>query len=257
MLVLRWIRIAVAALCLGVAAHAARADETHIAVAANFTAAAKEIAAAFGKETGHEAVLIFGSTGKLYAQIANNAPFDAFLAADVARPEKAEKEGLGVAGSRFTYAVGQIVLFSADPALVDAQGTVLKTGTFEKIAIANPKTAPYGAASIEAMKALGVYDRLEPRIVKGDSISQTLQFVTTRNAALGFVALSQVIADDTGSKWVVPTDLYTPIRQDAVLLTRGADNAAAKAFLAFLKSETALAIIAKYGYGASRMAAAD
>ncbi len=225
------------------------ADETRIAVAANFTTAATEIAAAFNEATGHDAVLIFGSTGKLYAQIANGAPFDAFLAADDARPAKAIDEGLAVDGSRFTYAIGQIVLYSADPGMVDDKGDVLKTGTFGKIAIANPVTAPYGAAAVEAMKALGVYASLEPKLVQGDNISQTLQFIATRNAALGFIALSQVIADTAGSQWIVPTDLYTPIRQDAVLLVKGANNPAATAFLDFLNSDAARAIIASYGYG--------
>jgi molybdate transport system substrate-binding protein len=230
-------------------ASTAWAEEARIAVAANFTAAAKEIATAFGAQTGHEAELIFASTGKLYTQIANGAPFDVFLAADTARPEKAEAEGLAVPGTRFTYAVGQIVLFSADPTLVDSNGEVLKTGDFAKLANANPKTAPYGAAGVEAMTALGIYELLAPRIVTGDNVSQTLQFITTQNAALGFVALSQVIDDESGSKWMVPADLYTPIRQDAVLLNPGANNEAATEFLAFLKSEAARDIIAGYGYG--------
>lgn len=232
------------------AAAVVRADETNVAVAANFTTAAKEIAAAFAADSGHKAVLSFGSTGKLYTQIANGAPFQVFLAADTARPEKAEAKGLAVPGTRFAYATGKIVLFSADPALVDGGGNVLgEPDAYEKLAIANPKTAPYGAAAVAAMTKLGIFAKVKDRIVQGDSIAQTYQFVVTGNAQLGFVALSQVINNDTGSKWVVPGDLYAPIRQDAVLLKTGADSAAAKAFLDYLKGHKARAIIRSYGYG--------
>lgn len=228
----------------------AHAAETNVAVAANFTAAAKEIASAFHDATGHDAILSFGSSGKLYTQMANGAPFQVFLSADAERPEKAEKDGLAVEGTRFTYAVGKIVLVSTDPKLVDDKGEVLKKpGSFTKLAIANPETAPYGAAAIEAMKALGVYDAIAPKIVQGDSIAQTYQFVVTGNAQLGFAALSQIVGEDSYSKWVVPSDLYTPIKQDAVLLKTGADSEAAKAFIEFLKGDKAKAIIEKYGYG--------
>lgn len=228
----------------------ASAGETTIAVAANFTAAAKTIARAFETETGHKAVLAFGSTGKLYAQIANGAPFAALLAADQARPERAEAEGLAVAGSRFTYAKGKIVLYSADAMTVDRAGRVLSAPeTFAKIAIANPKTAPYGAAAVQAMTQMGVYDGLQDKIVQGDSIAQTHQFVMTQNAQLGFIAYAQVIHAESGSMWVVPEGLYSPIRQDAVLLKAGATSEPALAFLAFLKGDTARAIIASYGYG--------
>ncbi|WP_143815003.1 molybdate ABC transporter substrate-binding protein [Magnetofaba australis] len=230
-------------------AQAAQADKTHIAVAANFTAAAKEIAAAFEQESGHQAVVSFGSTGKLYVQIAHGAPYEVFLAADTARPLKAEKEGLAVVGSRFTYASGRIALFSANAELVDDQGAVLKQDdAFARLAIANPKTAPYGAAAVQAMTKLGVYGAIAPKLVRGDNIAQTFQFVSTGNAQLGFVALSQVIARPGGSHWVVPADLYAPIKQDAVLLKRGQSNAAAQAFVTFLKGETARAIIEKFGY---------
>ncbi len=232
------------------AAADARADRTHIAVAANFTTAAKRIAAAFAADTGHEAVLSFGSTGKLYAQIANGAPFQAFLAADAGRPRKAEAEGLAVPGTRFTYATGKIVLYSTDPALVDRDGTVIgNSDAFARLAIANPKTAPYGVAAVEAMTRLGVHDRVRGQIVRGDNIAQTYQFVATGNAQLGFVALSQVIGEDTGSRWVVPGDLHAPIRQDAVLLRAGADSAAARAFLDYLAGAKARAIIERHGYG--------
>jgi molybdate transport system substrate-binding protein len=234
------------------AAPRAHAGETLVAVAANFTAAAQEIGAAFTEATGHDVRFSFGSTGKLYAQISHGAPFDAFLAADAARPEKAEAEGLAVPGSRFTYALGRIVLFSADPDLVDKAGAVLKDPeAFDKLAIANPVTAPYGAAAVEALTALAVHDAITPKLVQGDSIAQTLQFVTTGNAQLGFVALSQVAGHDDGSRWLVPQDLYAPIRQDAVLLTPGTDNAAALAFLDFLRGPNAAAVMDRYGYGQS------
>lgn len=233
---------------LAVLATPAIADQTNVAVAANFTDAANEIAAAFKAETGHEAVLSFGSTGQLYTQITQDAPFEVFLAADAERPAKALEDGLGVEGTDFTYAIGKIVLWSADADLVKGEDT-LKSDGFEKIAIANPETAPYGAAAVEAMKALGVHDALQPRIVQGNNIAQTYQFVETGNAELGFVALSQVAGSEAGSRWVVPADLYAPIEQDAVLLKKGADSVAAKAFLEFLKGPTAAAVIEKYGYG--------
>lgn len=230
---------------------AALSAETKIAVAANFTAAAKDIAKAFEAKTGHKAVLAFGSTGKLYTQIANGAPFEAFLAADQKRPQKAETEGLAVAGSRFTYAKGKIVLFSVDAKLIDDAGKVLgKPGAFAKLAITNPKTAPYGAAAVEAMEKLGVYAGVKPKLVQGDNLAQTYQFIVTKNAQLGFVAYSQVIKAEGGSKWMVPDNLYTPLRQDAVLLKTGEDSEAAKAFLAFLKSDAAHTILKNYGYGA-------
>jgi molybdate transport system substrate-binding protein len=228
----------------------ARAAEVNVAVAANFTQAAKDIAEAFHASTGDDAVLSFGSTGKLYTQIANGAPFKVFLAADQERPAKAETDGLAVAGSRFTYATGKIVLYSTDASVAVADGAALKTpDAVTKIAIANPKTAPYGTAAVEAMKALGVYDGLETKLVQGDSIAQTFQFVESGNAAMGFVALSQVIGTSAGAQWVVPQTLYTPIRQDAVLLKTGEADDTAKAFVAFLKSDKARQIIAHYGYG--------
>ncbi|WP_428241406.1 molybdate ABC transporter substrate-binding protein [Gynuella sp.] len=226
------------------------AAETKVAVAANFTEAAKEIAAAFSRETGHVSVLSFGSTGKLYAQIANGAPFEVFLAADDARPAKAEEEGLAVKGTRFTYAKGKIVLYSADASLIDRDGKVLgQPEKFNKLAIANPKTAPYGAAAVATMNTMGIYDLISAKLVRGDSIAQTYQFVATKNAELGFVALSQVVDQDGGSRWVVPDNFYRPIRQDAVLLSNAVDSEAANAFLQFLKSNTARNIIESYGYG--------
>lgn len=237
-----------AILLAGLLANPALAAETSVAVAANFTGAAKQIAAAFNEETGHEAVLSFGSTGQLYAQISQGAPFQVFLAADTARPARALEEGFGVDGTIFTYAIGRIVLWSADPDLVKGEDT-LGRGGFDRIAIANPRTAPYGAAAVEAMKGLGVYDALEAKIVQGNNIAQAYQFVETGNAELGFVALSQIAGSEAGSRWEIPGTLYAPIRQDAVLLKTGADNPAAQAFLSFLKGQTAAAIIGKYGYG--------
>ncbi|TCM82706.1 molybdate ABC transporter substrate-binding protein [Rhodovulum steppense] len=225
-----------------------RAAPTLVAVAANFTEAANEIAAAFTAATGHTVTYSFGPTGQLYTQITQNAPFEVFLAADQARPEKAEAEGLAVPGSRFTYAVGQLVLWSADAELIDGSEAALKTGGFTHVAIATPETAPYGAAAVEVMRALGIHEALASKIVQGKSISQTHQFVATGNAELGFVALSQVVADDAGSRWMIPQDLYTPIRQDAVLLKTGAENEAATAYVDFLKGPEARAIIEKYGY---------
>lgn len=227
----------------------ARAEQARIAVAANFTAAAQEIGAAFTGRTGHEAVFSFASTGQLYTQIAQGAPYDAFLAADRERPQKAEAEGHAVAGSRFTYATGRIVLYSREPGFVTGRET-LQEAAFTKIAIANPATAPYGAAAVAAMTSLGVYDRLEGKIVRGNNIAQTYQFVATGNAELGFVALSQIAGSDEGSRWVVPGDLHPAIAQDAVLLARGADNPAARAFLDFLRGPEARAIKDAYGYDA-------
>lgn len=243
--------IASAAIAVGLLAASAapgRAAEVKVAAAANFTTAAKEIGALFAKATGHRVVFSFGSTGQLYAQIAQGAPFEVFLAADQARPTKAVASGFAVKGSRFTYATGRIVLFSMDRKLVRGPAT-LSEGKFAKIAIANPVTAPYGAAAVQAMKALGVYRRLSPKFVQGNNIAQTFQFVRTRNAAVGFVALSQVVRNSDGSRWIVPEKLYAPIAQDAVLLKPGAASPAARAFLAFLKGPQAGAVKAKYGYG--------
>ncbi len=224
------------------------AGETKVAVAANFTEAAKAIAARFKAKTGHDAALSFGSSGQFYTQIANGAPFEVFLSADVERPQKAEAEGLAVAGSRFTYATGRLVLYSKTPGLVDGKGAVLKTGKFEKLSIADPKAAPYGQAAVETLTRLRLYDMLKPRIVQGASITQAFQYVQTGAAELGFVALSQVVGDPGGSRWVVPASDHTPIEQQAVLLKTGANSEAAKAFVAFLKSGEAKAIIKRYGY---------
>ncbi|HLZ74042.1 molybdate ABC transporter substrate-binding protein [Phenylobacterium sp.] len=229
-------------------ASATRAADTQVAVAANFTEPAKEIAAAFKASTGNTAVLSFGSSGQFYAQMSHGAPYEVFLSADADRPAAAEKEGLGVAGARFTYAVGRLVLYSRTPGLVDGAGAVLKGGKFAKLSIADPAAAPYGTAAVQTMTKLGVYAALKPKIVQGSSITQAYQFVDTGAAELGFVALSQVINVAGGSRWIVPAADHAPIDQQAILLKTGQDNAAAKAFLAFLKSPQAVAIIRKYGY---------
>jgi molybdate transport system substrate-binding protein len=230
-------------------AGAALAGETRVAVAANFTEPAKAIAARFKARTGHDAVLSFGSSGQFYTQIANGAPYEVFLSADVERPQKAEAEGLAVVGSRFTYATGRLVLFSRTPGLVDG-GAVLASGRFDKLAIADPKAAPYGQAAIETLTKLRRYEALRSKIVMGASITQAFQFVQTGAAELGFVALSQVVDDKSGSRWIVPPANHTPIEQQAVLLKTGANSDAAKAFLTFLKSAEAKAIIRRYGYEA-------
>lgn len=226
------------------------AAKTQVAVAANFTEPARDIAAAFEKATGHKAIVSFGASGAFYTQISHGAPFEIFLSADADRPARAERDGLAVPGTRFTYAVGQLALWSATPGLIDPKGAVLSRGNFEKIAVADPATAPYGVAAIETMRKLNLYGRLKPKIVTGSSIAQAFQFTSTGAAQLGFVALSQVIASKRGSHWVVPAHLHAPIDQQAVLLKTGSRNPAAIAFMRYLKSRPALAIIRRYGYSA-------
>jgi molybdate transport system substrate-binding protein len=228
----------------------ARADEITVAVAANFTAPFNKLAAEFEKETGHKLIASFGSTGKFYAQIRNGAPFEVLLAADDETPAKLVKENAAVAGSPFSYAIGKLVLWSPRPGVVDAKGEVLKGNTFQHIALADPKLAPYGAASVEAMKRLGVYESLVPKLVTGETLVQVFQFVSSGNSELGFVALSQVLKDGRidGSSWVVPADLHTPIRQDAVLLNAGKDKTGPLALMKYLQGAKAQALIRSYGY---------
>jgi molybdate transport system substrate-binding protein len=233
------------------AAGAAHAGEVAVAVASNFAEPMKRIAALFTAATGHEVKLSTGSTGKFYSQIVAGAPFEVFLAADDERPRKLVAEGHAVAVSEFTYAIGQLVLWSPKPGVVDGQGAVLAGEGFAKLAIANPRLAPYGAAAVAVLKARGLADKLAPRLVQGDNISQTYQFVATGNAELGFVAGSQVMQPGKaveGSAWRVPQELYPPIRQDAVLLSKGADNPAAKALLDFLRGPQANEVITGFGY---------
>lgn len=232
-------------------AGAAHADTVSVAVAANFTAPMQKIAAEFAKDTGHKAELSFGATGKFYAQISNGAPFGILLAADDTTPAKIAREGKGVADSRFTYAVGKLVLWSKQGGYVDAQGAVLKTGKFQHVAIANPKLAPYGLAAEQTLTQLGLLEQIKPKFVQGENIGQTYQFAATGNAELGFVALSQVMEDGkikSGSAWLVPSSMHEPIRQDAIVLNTAKDNAAAKALMDYLRGDKARAIITSYGY---------
>jgi molybdate transport system substrate-binding protein len=243
---LRRALLALALLLVGAAP--AAAAQVQVAVAANFAEPAKEIARRFEARTGHKATLSFGASGQFFTQISKGAPFEVFLSADVDRPLKAEADGLAVAGSRFTYATGQLVLWSKTPGLVDRRGAVLSTDKYQKLALADPKAAPYGQAAVETLRGLKLYDRVAPKIVQGTSIAQALQFAQTGAAELGFVALSQVINERGGSRWVVPENLHAPIDQQAVLLKTGAGNPAAVAFMVFLKGPEAKAIIRRYGY---------
>ncbi len=243
----RCISILALAACTGLA----HADDVQVAVAANFAGPMQKIAAQFERDTGHKAVVVSGATGKFYAQIKNGAPFEVFLSADDEIPMRLEKEGAAVAGSRFTYAIGRLVLWSAKPETVDAQGAVLRNGNFAHLALANPRLAPYGAAAVQTLTALGLLDAIAPRFVQAENIAQAYQFVATGNAALGFVAMSQVFDDGrlkSGSAWIVPAKLYRPIRQDAVLLEKGRDKPAAAALLKYLQSEPVRMLIKSYGY---------
>ena len=227
------------------------AGDVPVAVASNFTAPMQRIALEFEKDTGHRAVLAFGATGNFYAQIRNGAPFMLLLAADEETPARLEREGHAVAGTRFTYATGRLVLWSAQPGLVDDKGDILAKGSFRHIALANPKLAPYGAATVETLTRLNLLEQVRPRFVQGENIGQAFQFVATGNAPLGFVALSQVTVNGRiakGSAWVVPAGLHTPIRQDAALLVPGKGSAAAAALAAYLRSDKSRAIIRSYGY---------
>ncbi len=228
-----------------------QAAEVSVAVAANFTAPMQKIAASFEQDSGHKTRLAFGSTGRFYAQIQHGAPFQLLLAADDETPARLEREGLGLAGSRFTYAIGRLVLWSPQPGLVDKQGLVLKQGRFDKLALADPKLAPYGAAAIESLTRLGLLQQLQAKLVQGENIAQAYQFVASGNAQLGLLALSQVHADghlSQGSAWILPARLHAPLRQDALLLTPGKDNPAATALLRYLQGDKARAIIRSYGY---------
>lgn len=228
------------------------ADEMYVAVAANFAKPMEKITADFAKATGHKAIIVSGSSGKLLEQVRNGAPFEIFLSADQGKPQRVEEEKLGVSGSRFTYAIGKLVLWSAQQGVVDGQGAVLKTGNFAHLAISSPDTAPYGKAAMEAMTKLGVLETLQPKIVQGESIAQAKAFVSSGNAELGFVALSQVTRDGKigeGSVWLVPPSLYSPMKQDAILLKTGENSAAAKALMDYLQSAEAKAVIGSFGYG--------
>lgn len=229
----------------------AAAEEVRAAVASNFASPMKVIAADFERVTAHKAIVSFGATGSFYAQIENGAPFDVLLAADTETPAKLEREGAVAQGSRFTYAVGKLALWSPKPGLVDDKGEALKRGDFAHIALASPKLAPYGAATLAALDKLGLRQSLEPKFVQGENIAQAFQFVVSGNAELGFVALSQVYEGGrlrSGSVWIVPANLHEPIRQDAAMLTPGKNNPAATALLDFLKTDKARSVITSYGY---------
>lgn len=241
----------VIALSASLALSSAWAGEVQVAVAANFSAPIQAIASEFEKDTGHKLIAAFGATGQFYSQIKHGAPFEVFLAADDSTPAKLEREGEGLAGSRFTYAVGTLALWSVKDGYVDAQGEVLKQGAFRHLAIANPKTAPYGLAATQVLDQLGLRQSLAPKLVEGQNITQALQFVSTGNAELGFVALSQVFKDGKitqGSAWIIPSELHDPIRQDALILDKGKDNPAAQALMDYLKGPKATAVIRSYGY---------
>lgn len=244
-------RFALAALATFMTFTSAWAGEVQVAVAANFTAPIQAIAKDFEKDTGHTLVAAYGATGQFYAQIKNGAPFEVFLAADDSTPAKLENEGASVKGSRFTYATGTLALWSATPGYVDDKGEVLKKNSFKHLAIANPKAAPYGLAATQVLDKLQLTDAIKGKIVEGQSITQAFQFVSTGNAELGFVALSQIYKDGKvteGSAWIVPANLHEPIKQDAVILNKGKDSAAAKALVEYLKGPKAAAVIKSYGY---------
>ena len=243
-------RIAALFAVFAISSHAL-AEQVQVAVAANFTAPLQAIASEFEKDTGHSVLASFGATGQLYAQIQNGAPFEVLLSADESTPAKLDSEGLGVSGSRFTYAVGSLVLWSATPGYLDGSDAALKANQFRHLAIADPKTAPYGLAATQVLDKLGLTEAVQGKLVTGQSIAKALHFIATGNAELGFVALSQVYQDgqlSSGSAWIVPAELHSPIKQDALILKQGEHNPAAKALVEYLKSEKAAAIIKSYGY---------
>ena len=240
-----------ALLLLGLMSVEVHAGEVRVAVASNFAAPMERIAVLFQQQSGHTLKISPGASGKFYAQIASGAPFDVFLSADETNPQRLEREGLAVANASFVYALGRLVLWSAQPGLVDAKGAVLGKGNFNKLAYADPKLAPYGLAARETLEKLGLWSSVQGKLVTGENITQTYQFAATSNAELGFVALSQVYKDGKvteGSSWLVPSNLYSPIKQSAVQLSAAKDPAAAKAFLTFLKSKKAAEIIRSFGY---------
>ena len=243
---------ALIALAVSAFAFSAHADEVQVAVAANFSAAAQKIAAQFEHDTGNTVKLSFGATGKFYAQIEAGAPFDVLLAADQTTPGKLVTEGKGIPATLHTYAIGKLVLWSADPALVDAKGEVLKSDKWKHLSVADAKLAPYGQAAKETLAALKLTDAVQARVVTAENIGQALQFVQSGNAELGFVALGQVQPPDgsktPGSMWLVPDNLYTPIRQDAVVIAATKVGKAATAFVDYLASDKARTVIKAYGY---------
>ena len=236
--------------CHGI--HQLRAGEVNVAVASNFAGPMKQLAAVFEQETANRVLISYGSSGKFVAQIKHGAPFHVFLSADQAKPARLVEEGLALGETRFTYAVGSLVLWSPEADMIDERATRLHRGDFTRIALANPKLAPYGAAAVDVLQNLGLERATRARWVMGENIAQTFQFVSSGNASLGFVALSQITDQrrrGQGSLWIIPPELYQPIRQDAVLLQRGAHNQVAVAFMTFLAGEVAGRIIEAHGYG--------
>lgn len=246
------VQSAIAVLAL-LAAPVAMAESALIAVATNFAEAAAALVEDFEDKSDHEIGIATGATGKLYAQITNDAPYDALLAADQERPMRLEVSGDAVAGTRFVYAIGKLALWSPDASLIGDDGVAaLRRGNFRSLAIANPELAPYGAAAWETLQALGLWEQLEPKIVSGENVGQAFALVATRNAELGFVALASVMSKHNatqGSRWDVPSTMHAAIQQDAVLLRHGSDNPAAIAFLEYLRTDAAKTRIAALGYG--------
>jgi molybdate transport system substrate-binding protein len=241
----------VAGLLFSTLASSVNAGEVNAAVAANFSVPVQQIAALFEKETGNTVKFSFGSTGKFYSQIKEGAPFDVLLAADEKTPKKMEQDGLAVANTGFVYAMGKLVLWSAKAGYVDDKGEVLRKGSYSRLSYADPKLAPYGLAAQEALQKLNLWDKVQSKLVTGESITQAYQFAATGNAELAFIALSQITKDGKvtdGSWWIVPADLYSPIKQSAILLSAAKDKTASQAFLKFLKSEKAVVIIRSFGY---------
>jgi molybdate transport system substrate-binding protein len=228
-----------------------QAAEVTVAVASNFSLPMQKIVAQFEADFGHKVRLSFGSTGAFYSQIKNGGPFHLLVAADQETPARLEKEGLGLAGTRFTYAQGRLVLWSRQAGLVDREGEILKAGHFQKLALANPKLAPYGVAAMETLSSMGLTEQLKSKFVQGENISQAYQFVETENAQIGFVAMSQVFFESKllkGSAWIVPPQLYSPIQQDAILLLAGQKNSVAIELMRYLKTDKAKSVMSAYGY---------
>ena len=247
---LRGLIVTMLVLC-GLMSSPVSAGEVSVAVASNFAAPMERIVALFRKESGHTVKVSLGSSGKLYAQIRNGAPFDAFLSADEELPRLLLQDGLAVSGSRFVYAIGRLVLWSAQPGFVDDKGAVLTKGSFNMLAIANPRFSPYGVAAKETLGKLTMWNAIQEKLDKGEDVTQTYQLAATEKADLAFIALSQVMRDGKvtgGSWWLVPPELHKPIRQSAVLLSGAKDQAAAKAFLAYLTSEKARSVMLSFGY---------
>ena len=248
----RTVKRAVSVFILFLSCSSLEAESVMVAVSANFTSTMKELVSLFQKGTEHRVEISSGATGAFYAQIKNGAPFEVLFAADDIIPEKLINEGLADRGSRFTYAIGRVVLWSPRKSFVDSEGRVLREGKFRFLALANAAVAPYGRAAEAVLIRRGLIEALQSKLVRGESITQTYQFIAAGNAELGFVALSQIIGSDgrlkSGSCWIVPVDIAPPLKQDAVLLKKGKRNRAAFALLEFMKTSRAREIIRRHGY---------